>query len=386
MLDAQLQSKISDGFSTSLPKNRLHFAAHSHHPWPEVTKHAQLKYWQDSAATLDGKWDHIFSATLPESRNHLVKLFGLTSAEQVVEGTNTFDLVTRLFSSFDLTKPLKILTTDSEFYSFERFARRLAELPNVTIDRIATTPFEDFESRLALRLQQKDYDIVFSSLVFFNSGFYADRLVETLLPFASRATIIVDLYHAGGALPVDLKTAAEAIYFVGGGYKYFSAGEGACFLITPEDSRLRPLSTGWLAEFSALDESLRGQVAYPAGAARFAGATFDPSGWYRFNAVMRWWQELGLTPTTIHRHVRDLQNSFIEDIGGARPNGFDSRRDWGNFLTYSHKDSGIIVNELRKQDVFIDARDGYLRFGFGYYQTREDVASFAKCLRKVCKL
>ena len=32
--------------------DRLHFAAHSHHPWPDVTRDAQVQAWDD-AARLD---------------------------------------------------------------------------------------------------------------------------------------------------------------------------------------------------------------------------------------------------------------------------------------------------------------------------------------------
>src|SRR5437762_1068929 len=36
---------------------RLHFAAHSHHPWPDATEDAHARYWSDSAALADRKWE-----------------------------------------------------------------------------------------------------------------------------------------------------------------------------------------------------------------------------------------------------------------------------------------------------------------------------------------
>ena len=39
---------------------RLHFAAHSHHPWPDVTRQAVLDGWDDAARLMDRKWDRIF--------------------------------------------------------------------------------------------------------------------------------------------------------------------------------------------------------------------------------------------------------------------------------------------------------------------------------------
>jgi hypothetical protein len=40
-------------------KGKLHFAAHSHHFWPDVTREAQLAYWDDCARLSDEKWDKI---------------------------------------------------------------------------------------------------------------------------------------------------------------------------------------------------------------------------------------------------------------------------------------------------------------------------------------
>src|SRR3546814_4368368 len=44
---------------------RLHFAAHSHHYWPDVTFQAQIDCWQDAARLADGKWAHVFGEVMP---------------------------------------------------------------------------------------------------------------------------------------------------------------------------------------------------------------------------------------------------------------------------------------------------------------------------------
>jgi selenocysteine lyase/cysteine desulfurase len=376
-----IQVQIRNGLSQSLPRGRLHFAAHSHHPWPDVTEVAQRQYWQDSTHLLDSKWNHIFSKIVPRGKQHLCDLLRLSSPEQIVEGTSSFELVTRLFSSFDLSQPLRILTTDSEFYSFARFMGRLEEQPNIHIDRVSTTPFESFEERFKSALDKESYDLVFSSLVFFNSGFYADRLIKMLSEYADPAVIIVDIYHAGGAVPLNLSAYENKIYFVGGGYKYLSAGEGACFLTVPTNCRLRPLMTGWLSEFGALETGLGENIGYTATAQRFAGATYDPSGWYRLNAVMDWWQKIGLNPSMIHDHVRALQTYFIEKSNRFIPVGFAKRLDWGNFLAIPTDDAQALTDKLRSQDIFVDARDGFLRIGFGYYQSPADVDKLITALR-----
>ena len=42
-----------------------HFACHSHHYWPDVTREAHLQYWEDSAKYVDDKWGHFFSEIIP---------------------------------------------------------------------------------------------------------------------------------------------------------------------------------------------------------------------------------------------------------------------------------------------------------------------------------
>ena len=49
---------------------RLHFAAHSHHLWPDVTRDAVLEAWDDAARLVDRKWEHVFGAVLPKARAH----------------------------------------------------------------------------------------------------------------------------------------------------------------------------------------------------------------------------------------------------------------------------------------------------------------------------
>ncbi|MFT5224069.1 MAG: kynureninase, partial [Glaciecola sp.] len=39
--------------------DRLHVAAHSHHPWPDVTFEAHQQAWLDAAEHHDNKWQHI---------------------------------------------------------------------------------------------------------------------------------------------------------------------------------------------------------------------------------------------------------------------------------------------------------------------------------------
>ena len=44
----------------SLAPERLHFAAHSHHLWPDASFDAQVRAWTEANTFADRKWDLIF--------------------------------------------------------------------------------------------------------------------------------------------------------------------------------------------------------------------------------------------------------------------------------------------------------------------------------------
>ena len=388
MLQNEVLRRIRTEMSHSLPEGRLHFTAHSHHPWPDSTEKAQLQAWRDATRHLDSKWDVIFSKVLPQSKKYLARLLGFQNPNLIVEGQNTFEFLTRLLSCYDFSQPLRILTTDSEFYSWTRLQNRIQEFSNIQIDTISTQPFETFVERFEKAHQSQNYDFIFSSLVFFNSGFYAQGLLESLMK-SQCPTIVIDLYHALGAVDLNLNAYSERYYFTGGGYKYLSAGEGACFLTVPTKCELRPWQTGWFADFESLEKGVSQKTNYASGSSRMAGATFDATAWYRFNAVQKWWDEIGLNPRLIHQHVQDLQKYFTSQLEQQKTQwspedvlGYQSHPDWGNFLCLRTANPHQVVNSLREKNIFVDSRGEFVRFGFGYYQSFEEIDLLFKALSK----
>ena len=124
--------------------------------------------------------------------------------------------------------------------------------------------------------------------------------------------------------------AAHDLFYLGGGYKYAMAGEGCAFLHAPPGFGPRPPVTGWFAEFEDLTLP-PGSVGYSSDAMRFMGATFDPSALYRFNAVQRWLDALGIThDTTVILYGRDT------DLSGAKT-GKNGRHPLPDLATFAAK-------------------------------------------------
>ncbi|HWA31294.1 MAG TPA: aminotransferase class V-fold PLP-dependent enzyme, partial [Rhizomicrobium sp.] len=219
------------GFSLSVerPGAPLHAAAHSHHPWPDVTLAAQEQAWQDAARLLDGKWDYIFGTIIPAAQSYIARQLNLPDPTTIAFSPNTHSFVLRLLSCLP-PKP-RILTTGSEFHSFARQIARLEEDGLVQATRIATEPFDTFETRFAETAAKGGHDLVFLSQVFFDSGFAVTDMAKIVNAVPDKETfVVIDGYHGFMAVPTDFGALANRAFYLAGGYKYAMAGEGACFL------------------------------------------------------------------------------------------------------------------------------------------------------------
>lgn len=362
---------------------KQHFACHSHHYWPDVTRDAMMAYWDDSARMVDHKWQHIFSERVPHTQQLIADILALPTAKQIVFAPNTHELVMRLLSCFDWQQPLRILTTDSEFYSFSRQVKRLAEWESVTVEYIATEPFESFESRFCQAAAAKHYDMVFCSQVFFNSGVAIKDLSAFVHQLAATtdAMLVIDGYHGFMALPTDLSQLSERIFYLSGSYKYAQAGEGCCFMTVPANNQYRPLYTGWFAEFGTLTADKTAEVQYSTDGYRFAGATMDFSALYRLEAVLSLFKQHNITVPVIHQYVQNLQQHFLVQLNAlqhpllnAARLLYDDLQQHGHFFTFrldSSEQVASLAKSLQQHGIETDYRANRLRFGFALYQAAE---------------
>ena len=158
-------------------------------------------------------------------------------------------------------------------------------------------------------------------------------------------------------------------FITGGGYKYCQLGEGNCFLRVPPGCRMRPVLTGWFAEFEQLESAEHRRVTYAPGADAFAGATYDPTSHYRAAAVFAFHVAQRLTPdhlreVSLHQ-VGLLASSFAAldvDPLVARAQEIPAVRRAG-FLAIRTPRATELVRALRHVAVFADARGEVLRLG-----------------------
>ena len=375
-------------FSRSLDADpeRLHFAAHSHHLWPDASFEGHLQAWNDAALLADRKWDKVMDEIWAAAQAEVAAELGTGQADAIAFAPNTHELLVRLFAALRSSPPVRVLISDGEFHSARRQLARWEEAGAAVVQQVPAEPFDSFSSRFLGAARQGAHDLVFVSQVLFGSGRTFD-CVEELATLArpDGPWVVIDGYHAFMALDRPLgKGAAGSVFYLGGGYKYAMAGEGCAFLHAPADFGPRPSITGWFAEFE--DLSLPpGSVGYTKDANRFLGATFDPSALYRFIAVRRMLADNGLTTARISAHVENRQQQLLDAIGGTPLadaellNPLDGNPH-ARFLAFRSRDAQRWYGELKGRNCITDVRGDVLRIGFGIYQDESDVERLIQLL------
>jgi kynureninase len=359
---------------------RLLLSGHSHQAWPDVAFDGHVEAFDDAARHVDEKWGRAF-AKADEVRAGFRALLGDPDGE-IALGVNTHELVIRLLSALDLGARPRIVSTDGEFHTLRRQLARLSEA-GLDVVRLPARPADTLAARLADAVDERTSAVLVSA-VLFETGHIVGGL-EALARACAHASaeIVVDAYHALGAVPFALhEQGLGSAWVLGGGYKYLQLGEGNCFLRLPAHAEeLRPAITGWYAEFGSLAaEHDPSRVAYGRGAERFAGATYDPTSHYRAARVFAFFGEQGLTPERLRasyrRQIDLLAAGFdalgIDDAIVTRDRALALDRV-GGFLALRSAHAGELQRALAERGVLSDSRGSWLRLGPAPYLSDEQL-------------
>ena len=355
--------------------DRLHFAAHSHHLWPDASYVGQVAAWQDAARLADRKWGRVMDELWPTAQAHVARELNLPDPVTVAFAGNTHDFLIRIVSALP-QRPARILSTEGEFHSFRRQSERWAETGEVVLAREPAGP--DLIERMIARAEAFRPDLIFVSQVMFGDGRVTqglDRLAALSRP--EGPWLVIDGYHGFMAVESDLAAIADRAFYIAGGYKYAMAGEGVAILHAPPGFAPRPALTGWYAAFDDL-RLPPGSPGYAPDARRFLGATFDPSGLYRFVAVRDMLAGEGLNTAAVSTHAATLRDQLLAGLGATPLAGAELLNPPGvgpqaRFLAFRSPDAARWQAKLAEAEVITDVRGDVLRIGFGLYQTARDV-------------
>jgi kynureninase len=372
---------------------RLLLTGHSHQAWPDVALEGQVAAFADAARYADDKWARAF-AQADAVRAGLRTWLDDPGAELAL-GTSTHELVLRVLSALDLRARPRLVSTDGEFHTLRRQLGRAAEA-GLEVVRVAAQPAATLAERLVGAIDDRTAAVLASAVLFETADVVPG--LDAVARAAARhgAETVVDAYHALGPVPFSVgEQGLRDAWVLGGGYKYLQLGEGCCFLrVPPHADALRPVITGWYAEFGALAERHDpDRVAYASGAQRFAGATYDPTSHYRAARVIAFFADQGLTPAFlpgVYRHQVAHLAAAVDALD-APPAVLDRDRATpperrGGFLALRTPHAAALQAELARAGVLTDSRGDVLRLGPAPYladaQLDSGVAALAEALER----
>ena len=370
---------------------RLLLSGHSHQAWPDVARLGVLDAFDDAARAVDEKWE-LAEAKAERVREGFRALLDDPGGE-IALAASTHDLVVRWLSALPLVAKPRLVTTDGEFHTLRRQLARLAEA-GIAVERVAAHPVESLAERLAAAIDDRTAAVL-ASAVFFETARIVPRLGELAAECRRRETpLLVDAYHALGVLPFSLPALGlESALVTGGGYKYLQLGEGNAFLRVPRGLDLRPVVTGWYAEFwTKTGNKSWDRVDYAPGAAALAGATYDPTSHYRAARVFDFFAEQGLTPAVL-REVSQHQVGLLArafdalDLPAAllRRDRSTPLSQIAGFLALDSPAAQALSEKLLVKGVHCDARGRSLRLGPAPYLSDAQIERAVEILGEVAR-
>ena len=215
--------------SLSADPERLHFAAHSHHLWPDASFEGHIEAWEDASRLADRKWDKVMDEVWPEAQANVSRELGSGKPDAIVFASNTHDFLIRLFAAAPRASgPLRILTSDGEFHSARRQFARWEEAGWIEVERVADRALRELFRSVSRRAHSGDHDLIFVSQVLFGSGriFDGSKSWQPLRERTARGLLSTAITPSWLFTEPFGADAARSAFYLGGGYKYAMAGEG----------------------------------------------------------------------------------------------------------------------------------------------------------------
>ncbi|HEY9898292.1 MAG TPA: aminotransferase class V-fold PLP-dependent enzyme [Pantanalinema sp.] len=346
-------------FSRALSRSEIYLANHSlGRPLDRTAADVQeaLDAWYRD---LNGAWDPWVEA-ITAYRARLAHLINAPRPDSVVPKTSAGQGLRAVLNTFD--RPIRVVTTRGEFDSLDfilKVYRQHGRLELVYVEPDAEGRFH-VDDLLAAIDQRTDLVVV--SQVMFVSGQVVtglDRLVKGA--HAHGAKVLIDLYHAVGAMPVDV-AALDTDFAVGGCYKYLRGGTGACYLyVHPRhlDGALTTLDTGWFAKREPFGYQRPEVPLFGEGGDAFLESTPAILPIYQAKAGLELVCELG--PSRIRTYSLHQQSILVGALSERGIEARGAREDQGAFVVFSHPRAVEIAKRLMARGVNTDARHTSLR-------------------------
>lgn len=266
----------------------------------------------------------------------------------------------------------------SDQYSYEAMAARGARLVKVPGDGV------ELDLQRLLDAIDEETLIVAIDHVLFRSSFVVDAEAVVQKARAVGAFVILDVFHSGGTLPLELhRWGVHAA--VGGALKYMCGGAGNCFLYVDPDERrkLTPSFTGWAAHKQPFAFSTAGQD-YRDDAGRFFTGTPNVPALFAGRAGIAAIAEIGMP--AIRQKSQRLTSLLVDEaqrqgLGLKSPLAAERR---GGHVALDVPHGYEICQVLAMEDIVVDFRpDAGLRVAPHFYNTEDEVRAAVRRVHEI---
>jgi kynureninase len=279
----------------------------------------------------------------------------------------------------------RVVSTRGEFDAVDVILKQYAALCKIEVRWIEPDPQGEFSVDALIREVEQGADLAVISRVMFRTAQVVSGLERLAQACHARgARLLVDLYHAVGVIPVDVR-AMGTDFAIGGSYKYLRGGPGAgYFYVSTEmlDRGLRPLDTGWFANADMFTFQRPDPPVLKSGGDAFLEGTPAVLTWYQARSGQEFTLAMGVARLREYsmRQLGALRG-YLAEAGVENVTGGDDRH--GAFLTVHLKNAMQIPALLEREGVSCDARGETLRLCPDCLTRDEEMNYAAKALGRV---
>lgn len=321
-----------------------------------------VRAWHEGWWEVGRKTGDLLAPTIGAAPGTISMHQNATVAQSIVLSCFSFDGPRRKVIVQDLDFP----SNHYVIHGFERFGAEVVTVPSDDrvrgrMDRVV----DAIDEQTAL---------VNLSLVLFRSAHLQD--VRPAIEKAHRvgARVVLDLYQAAGAVPVDV-TALGCDFAIGGSVKWLCGGPGAGYLYVRPDlhGELRPAVVGWAGHAEPF-QFAPGPIAYADGLERFQSGTPNVPSLYSARAGYEIVADVGV-PAIREKSLR-LTRRLMEaaKARGWTLNTPEPDHERGASVVLDVPDGEAVTRQLIAREVIVDYRPGAgIRMAPHFYNTEEEI-------------
>lgn len=337
--------------------------------------HRGVRAWHEGWWEIGRETGNLLAPILGVARDTITMHQNATVAQSIAASCFSFDGPRRKIVLQDLDFP-------TNHYLFEGLRRYGAEVAYVRSDDSVRAPID----RLVDAIDDRTA-LVPISLVLFRSACLQD--VRPVVEKAHRvgASVILDVYQAAGAVPLDLASLGVD-FAVGGSVKWLCGGPGAGYLYVRPDliPVLRPSVVGWAGHAEPFGFET-GAIRYAESVERFQSGTPNVPSLASARAGYEIVGEIGVE--AIRARSLELTRPLIEaaDRHGWRlntPREDDAR---GGSVVIDVPDGARVTEALLRAGVIVDHRpNAGIRIAPHFYNTPDEIAHAIRTLEHMASM